>query len=252
MSQKNENHVNLYFEKASSSAQAMLESQRETFERVALSISASLQEGGLLHAFGSGHSHALVEELFHRAGGLVPVNPILESYLMPHSTPKLSGGFEKLPGLASIFMDLYDFKTGEYFLIFSNSGINAVPVEVALEAQKRSLKVVAVTSVSHSRKESSRHPSGKRLFELADEVIDTGVPHGDAGVEINAGEDYVSVAPLSGFLGIVVVNTLVTLVAKDVAKSGRKPPVFISANQAGGKEHNDRLEKMIQHRIRRL
>src|SRR3989304_4879630 len=106
-------------------------------EKAARLFLACLQRDRVLHVFGSGHSHAVAEEAFHRAGGLVPVNLVQESFLTPQTPPSRSGKLERVSGIARILVDAYDLRAGEVLTVISNSGINAVPVEMALEVLAR-------------------------------------------------------------------------------------------------------------------
>jgi len=226
----------------------LLSNQRENIENASVQIAESLMNGGLFHAFGSGHSHFLVEEFFHRAGGLIPFNPILEPNLMPHSNPIKAGKLERTEGVAAQFMGNYDFKPGEVLMVFSNSGINPVPIEVAEIGKGKGLFIIAVTSLQHSQQVPSRHQSGKKLFEYADLVIDNGVPKGDALLSAK-GMD-LSFSPVSGFLGIMIVNTLVSLITGEFLAKGETPMIYQSANTPGGIERNKEHESKYKSRIR--
>lgn len=224
--------------------------QESVLEEVAQGIFGSLSAGGVWHLFGAGHSHMAVEEAFHRAGGLIPVNPWLEEYLMPHAGPRRNGPMERLSGLAPIIFDFYKPLKGEWLTVFSNSGINATSVEMAMLAKERGIKTVAVTSLQHAKSSKSRHPSQKKLFEVADLVIDTGGVAGDAVVSIE-GLD-VKVAPMSSILSGYIVNLLSIRVCELFAAKGTKAPVYLSANLPGGDERNQKLEEKYLSRIPRL
>ncbi len=147
------------------------ETQMDAIQTAAEWITESLEAGGVFHAFGSGHSHIIAIEAHHRAGGLVPMQPINDP---------AEGKAERLEGYAAILLNQYDVREGEVLLISSNSGINAVPIEMALEAKARGLKVVAITSMAHTQAGSARHSSGKKLYQVADLVIDNCGIMGDA------------------------------------------------------------------------
>ena len=170
-----------YLQAALTILQQIVRDESRAIDAAAELILNSLAEGGTLHVFGSGHAHLFAEELAYRAGGLAPVNPLVDyGYTLMGGSASRSTRLERLEGYAIVQMQNYDLRTGEVLLAVSQSGINAGPVEAALFAKERDLHVVAVTSLAHSGNLPSRHSSGKRLFEIADVVIDTHVPMGDA------------------------------------------------------------------------
>jgi uncharacterized phosphosugar-binding protein len=230
--------------------------ESEALDLAAAKIFESLKaiDGGAVgrvwHLFGSGHSHMAVEEAFHRAGGLIQVNPWLEEYMMPHMGPRRSGGLERLSGVAQIIFDFYKPLKGEVLTIISNSGINSVSVELAEIARKAEVFVIAITCLEHSKASTSRHADGKKLFEVSDLVIDTGGVIGDAALVIK-GLD-VKVGPLSSALSILVINSLSQRICERFAAEGLQAPVYLSANVAGGDARNRLLEEKFRPRIRRL
>jgi uncharacterized phosphosugar-binding protein len=226
------------------------QTQAAAIEQATDLIYASLAADGVLHVFGSGHSHAIAEEAFHRAGGLVPVNPVTEAFLTPLTPPRKSGRLERLSGIAAVLLDYHEPRAGEVLLIVSNAGINAVPVELALEARRRGVTVIAITSRRHAEAIASRHGSGKRLFEVADLVIDNCGEIGDGAVSI-PGLD-ARVGPTSLLAGAFIVNTVTCGVVERFVADGLSPPVYLSANLPGGDEHNRHLEAKYRGRIKLL
>lgn len=237
-----------YFEQAVETIKMVQESQRESIHHAAELITNSILGGGMLHVFGAGHSHILAEEMFYRAGGLVPVNPILDPNFMFYGPPMKGSRLERLEGYGAIVFQSYQTYPGEVIIIASQSGINAAPLEVALKAKEQGLKVVAVISLQHSQSVPARHSSGKKLYEIADVVIDNRVPLGDAAVAV--AEDYAKVAPLSTVVGAAVLNAIVAQVATNIAAQGKRPLTWVSGNIPGSEEHNLRFMEAYKSRLK--
>jgi uncharacterized phosphosugar-binding protein len=221
------------------------ETQGEAFDRAAQAIVRSIKAGGILYLFGSGHSHMMAEEGHYRAGGLAPVVPILSTNLMLHEWSAGSSKYERTVGVAPTILARYQPAERDVLVIFSNSGVNAAPVEMALTAKQQGLTVIGVVSLEYA----SRAPLsslGKRLSEIADIVIDNQLPAGDALVEIgNAG---LRSGPGSTVLGAFLLNALLTEVVWRLAAEGITPPVFISSNMPGGAQHNQELIEQYKSR----
>src|SRR5690606_41545629 len=164
-----------YFNQLTKVMQNIKQHEMASIRQAASWIAESVAQDGLVHLFGCGHSHLLVEDIFYRAGGLVPVNAILETSVMLHEGAVKSSKIERLSGYAELILDNYSVNQGEVMIVISNSGINGIPVEMALAAKQKGLKVVAVSSSSYQTAKS-RHPSGKRLRDIADLEIDNHLP----------------------------------------------------------------------------
>lgn len=227
-----------YLARVTALLQEVLDSQWDAIALAAESVAGALQSGREIHAFGSGHSHMLAEELFYRAGGLVDVRPILFEALMLHANAPLSTRLERLPGLASEILEDHGVSRGDVLLVFSNSGRNQVATELATEARDRGITVIAITSLNHSRATSPRGGS-LRLFEIADIVIDNRGELGDAAVEV-PGFDR-RVAPTSTAVGAAIVNAIVAQSVGLVVAAGVEPRVFASSNVDAGDAINDTL-----------
>lgn len=208
-------------------------------------IADPLAEGRILHYFGPGRSHMLGEELFYRAGGLAPVNAILEPALMVNCGAGKSSKMERLPGLAKIVLDESSVKSGDVI-----SGVNQVPVEMACEAKAAGVKVVALTAVEYSRATPLRNDRNVRLCEVGDVVIDTLVPYGDAAIEVDGVAQ--KIAPVSTVIGAAIVNAITIGVVENLVARGIDPPIFKSANIPGGMEHNAKLLERYRPMIKAL
>ena len=160
-----------YFAEASRLLHLVSTTQHEPIRQAAEAVAKTLGAGGMVFAFGTGHSHMLAEELFYRAGGLVKVYPILDEPLMLHTNASRSSHMERLSGYAATLLeDGCDPQSGDVLFLFSNSGRNTVPVDMAVEAKKRGVTVICITNLNHSRSVASRHPSGQKLYEVCDIV----------------------------------------------------------------------------------
>jgi uncharacterized phosphosugar-binding protein len=202
-------------------------------------IADAMAAGATIHAFGSGHSHMLAEELYYRAGGFARVRPILFEGLMLHASAPLSTALERLPGLAVALLDEHGVAAGDVLVIASNSGSNPVVTEMAHEARRRGLLLVAITSVAHATSDAVRQREGLRLHELADVAIDNGGVVGDAVVAIDGVDP--RVAPTSTVVGAAIANALVAEVAERLVRRGVVPEVLTSSNVAGGDAVNERI-----------
>ncbi|MEW6227770.1 MAG: SIS domain-containing protein [Bacillota bacterium] len=229
-----------YFTRVRELLESVEETQFQAICKAADAIVESIRRGRTFHLFGTGHSHLIAEEAFCRAGGLVPVNAILEPALMLHEGPFKATAMERLEGYAEVIADHAGVREGDTVIVISNSGRNVVPVEMALASKSRGAVVVALTSLAHSRKVASRHSSGKRLFEVADIVIDNCGVFGDAVLSVD--ELPTKVCPASTVTGAAIINALVAEVVERLIRAGIKPPVFISSNVEGGDEHNQQWE----------
>jgi uncharacterized phosphosugar-binding protein len=202
----------------------------------------AIAAGGLVHVFGAGHSHMAAEEAFYRAGGLVPVNAVLVDWLMVHQGATRATLLERQPGLGSVIVSTEPVEAGDVFFVVSNSGRNPVPVEVAQAAKERGAKVVALTSRPHSEAVAARGDGGVKLSSVADLVLDTHAPLGDAAVAID--ED-VKVGGVSTVMNAVIIQTIVVATATLLAERGLPLPVFKSSNVDGSDEWNaDQLKRL--------
>ena len=210
-----------YLERACQLMQQMKETQAQAIRTSAALVGETIMEGGLVYTFGSGHSQLLSQEVHSRAGGLYPVQQILDP---------IWGRAERLEGFAEILLRGLPLKAGEVIFVISNSGRNPEPVEVAMKAKEMGLRVIAVTSMAHSKSVRSRHSSGKKLFELADVVLDTGAPAGDAamsfeGLKARAGA-------LSTVLGAAILNAVMVEAIQYMVEKGfehlRVPPKVLA------------------------
>jgi uncharacterized phosphosugar-binding protein len=202
-------------------------------------VADALARGGSVHAFGTGHSHMLAEELFYRAGGLVRVKPILFEGLMLHAGAQLSTSLERLPGVAAALLEHHPIAAGDVLIVASNSGGNAVVREMAGLAHARGIPVIAIVSRAHASSGSARAAGDTNLQDVADVVIDNGGAPGDAAVAIDGFAQ--RVGPTSTVVGAAALNAIVAEAAERLVAQGIQPDVFVSSNVEGGDDVNARL-----------
>lgn len=236
-----------YLEQLTELLRKIRETQMPAIKKAADMVATAIADGNIVHVFGVGHSHIIAEEAFFRAGGLAPVNAILEPCLMLHEGATKSTQLENLTGLAQILLDYYEVKKGDVLIIASNSGVNAVPVEMAVLAQSRGVPTVAITSLNYSR--TLKGP-GKALFEVADVVIDNFGAPGDALLELP--DTPQRVGPTSTVLGTAIINTIMIEAAYTLQQLGLKPPIYMSSHLPGAAEHNMFLARRYRERIKLL
>lgn len=238
-----------YLDQIESLVARIRETQTGPIQQAAQAIAESIANNGILHVFGSGHSHMMAEDLFHRAGGLACVNAMLEESLMELNVGRATQ-LERLSGYAKVLLRGYDLRPGEAIIIVSNSGMNAVPIEMALECKKLGLYVIALTCMDHTVKVSSRHDSGKKLYEIADLVLDNGGVYGDAMISYGPNRQKAGASSTIG--GLIVLQTLMMAIVEELQVRQVKPPVLVSANTEGGDRHNRELIARYHARIRYL
>jgi len=205
-------------------------------------LSQSIMEGNIAHIFGTGHSEMICKEVFTRAGSLSCFRIIGTHYELEK--------FERLEGMASIIMADYEIRTGEIVFVVSSSGINSLPIEIAMIAKEKGAFVIALTSLSHSKFVQPRHSSGDKLYEIVDLVIDTHVPAGDAAVNYSGLQ--MNVGPVSSLANILIINSIVVETTARIIEKGQVPPIRISRNLPGGDEHNQRFKELYSQRIPEL
>lgn len=223
--------------------------QRVAIEQAAEWLGETLAADGWLYAFGTGHSHMLAEEIFYRAGGLAHGVPMLDSQLMLHDKAIDATYLERREGYAEGLLNQYPVQAGDILIVASNSGRNAVPIELALAGRERGLKVVAIVNLEHGRAWPSRHASGRNLAEVADLVIDNCGIEGDATLDLPGLPS--KVGPTSSITGLFIINALIVRAMELALQRGHAPEIYISSN-SNGDNHNEVLLAKYRSRIRHL
>lgn len=216
----------------------------EAIRILAEKMAENIRTDHIIHMFGTGHSHMVGIEMFARAGGLGNVDAMLDPDAITECGAQRSCALEKLTGLADIIYDSYKIEPGDLMIITSNSGRNAVPVEMAERCRKEGIYTVAVTSRAQSEKNISRVPSGKKLYELADLILDTCTPAGDACLQLGK----IKTGPGSTITSMFLLNTAASEAIRILNEEGFPVMVFQSQNVDGF--DNDAIYRKYDGRIR--
>jgi len=214
-----------YFAAVGKTLKKIRETQEDNILKAARTISEAIAAGGIVHAFGAGHSDILAEEIFVRSGTLVAVNHILDVSIAGKIANMKALRMEKLEGTGPILYDFARPKPEDVFVIISNSGRNAAQIELAREAKKHNNVVIALTSVNYSMSEPSPHSSGKRLLDFANIVLDNcGNVSGDPYVTV-PGMRY-KVGPTSTVTGAYILHSVMVQAVFNLKEAGIEPRVF--------------------------
>jgi uncharacterized phosphosugar-binding protein len=225
------------------------ETQMENIRKAAEVMADSIECGRWVHTFGCGHATIPIEEMYPRIGGFVGFHPMIELPLsfFTHITGEMGVHqfvfLERVEGYGVEIMKGYNFDTRDTMWVFSHSGINNVNIDVALEAKKKGMKVVAFGSAAEAQGKQTRHSSGKNIFDIADIVVDTCAPIGDASVAIKNHED--KLGPVSTMAFITCVWMTVITVAEILVDRGFKLHIHPSHNVPGDTTAKQRLEEAL-------
>ncbi len=235
---------------------AAVEQQQAAIHQAADWFAQTILAGRMVHLFGSGHSRILVEEMWPRYGSFPGFNPIVELSLSFHHLVVGPNGqrqamfLENVSGLAERILRNFDLSPQDCALVASSSGGNVVPIEMAEQFKQRGVKVVAIISRKHAEASQSRHRSGRKLQDIADLVLDTGAPVGDAMVKVEGLET--PVAPGSTVGGCLLINCLKAEVAARLAKAGQPPRVLTAPAVVGEKRSTELFDAAYDEHGRRL
>jgi uncharacterized phosphosugar-binding protein len=233
-----------YYHQISGVLAAIHQTQQPAFERAGEILASAIAAGNRAYVFGSGHSVIPVMDIFPRYGSFVGFFPLYDPRLMWHNV--IGGGgarellwLERREGYVQNFLQSYSLEAGDAIIVFSHGGLNAAPIEAAIYARERGLKVVTVSSHANAKVAAATHSTGKILSDLADVAIDNCVPPEDSLVDIGRPE---KVAAGSTMAAVFVAMSLVAETASQLKAKGFQPPTFVSPNVPGiGKDHNLRV-----------
>ncbi len=231
--------------------------EEQNIQKAADIMARSLIKDKLIHVIGTGgHSNMGAEEMFWRAGGLIPINAILDAGINLIHGARRTTTIERTPGYGVKVMDAYNIgqTADEVIVIINACGINTMTIDVAMEAKKRKMKTIGITSTTFATQvpdgHPSRHPSNKNLHELVDVFINNYQPIGDAVIELEGADQ--KVGPVSTICNTFAIQLLVIETVKKVLELGGKPPIWKSANMPGGDETNKEYFEKYSKRIKHL
>lgn len=231
---------NQYFEVISEMLINLEQSQSENIVKAGEVVASCIMNGGILQAFGSGHSYAAAIEVCGRAGGLIPSKCIIDP---------AGGIYEMVEGVGNQLIKRLDLRENDCLILISNSGRNPLSIELAQYAKSKNVKIIVVTSLDVSKKLTSRHSCGKNLYEFADVILDNCGVEGDASIDVPGLP--VKVCGTSSVAAAVLLNATMLHAINTMVEKGYNPPVFMSANVDGGPDFNQRLLDQYSDRIYR-
>ncbi|MFV0255069.1 MAG: sugar isomerase domain-containing protein [Erysipelotrichaceae bacterium] len=244
--------MDVFYDEISKLLDVVYDSQHENITKAADIMANSIANGGVIHVFGSGHSVGFGLEMKNRIGSLACIHSIQTTDFVVKGKITLEdlkdpdNIFERRPGIADKMYDLYDMHASDCFIIISNSGINGLVIDMAIKAREKGHKVIVVTSWQHTNAEDSRHPSGKKLYQLGDVVIDNCGPQGDALLQTDSVEKVCSVSSITG---ACIAQTLTSETCQLLKEKGLEAPILWDESLHQAQEHNDAIRNKYQGRV---
>jgi uncharacterized phosphosugar-binding protein len=240
--------IERYFSAIKEILDEILANEMQAMETVSELFTDTIANGNTIFITGCSHSSIFAQEVFYRAGGFMLMNPIFLPGMTLDTVPvTLTTKYENLSGIAGAILSESKIRKGDTLVIASVSGRNTVPVEIALWAREKGVKTVALTSLNYSEAVESRHPSGRKLYEITDYSLNVRCPKGDAVLDIDGLPE--KTAPASTVTGITMLHAVISQTIENLINRGITPPVFLSANLDGGIEHNNRMFEKYKDRI---
>jgi uncharacterized phosphosugar-binding protein len=236
-----------YFEQGFELLQQLQESQLENIDQAAELITQAIAEGHTFYAWGGPHSNLPVQDIFWRAGGLALVNPLFTPGLSLEFGPiYLTSFYERAQGAGEKFFEGIGAEEGDVILMVSTSGRNAFPIEFAAAAKNAGLKVIGMTSLAYSQSVTARHPSGKKMYDHCDVILDNMTAPGDASLEDERLPQ--KVGPTSGWVGCFLLQALMAEVSEKLAERDIVPPIYFALNMDGQDDYVQYLEDLKRER----
>jgi uncharacterized phosphosugar-binding protein len=245
-----------YLSAVKAAIDAIEATQLAAIREAAARFATTILKGRLVHVFGTGHSRMAVEEMVPRYGSFPGFHPIVELSMTFHNPVVGANGqrqamfLENVQGFGPVLWRNFVTSPDDALLAISTSGCNAVTIDVALEASRLGMFVVALTSKEHAEVSTSRHESGKKLHEVAGLVLDQKAPAGDSAVWITGLETPVS--PISSVSGCTIINLVKAEVARLLTEAGSPPKVLTAACHLGPERARQLFEETYDDYRRRV
>lgn len=225
---------------------AGVKAQKGKIAEAARIMGEAEKSGHNLYSMGTGHSHLVAQDVYARAGGYAKIYPITEIEMTLLTDPIKSTYVERESDYANVIENLYPLEAGDVLIAISNSGRNPFVVEYVQRMKKKGVKIIVITSLKHTAEVTSRHPSGKKLCDLGDVVLDNCAPYNDATTPITSDK---VMGPVSTATGIFIIHSLVGAMVAQLTDEGADAPVFISSNGDNADEYNKALfDKYVYRR----
>ena len=246
-----------YLKKITEVVSTIRQSQKEKIEAAGAAFAKSIGSGGRVYLFGSGHSVIPVLDIFPRYGSFIGFFPIYDPRLMWSNVVGPGGArellwLERQEGYVANVLQSYPLEARDCILVYSHGGLNAAPIEMAIEAKKKGLTVVGVCSMQNHQQVAATHSSGKKLADASDIVIDNCVPPEDALVAVEGIKERFAAG--STMAAVAIAMALVAETGTRLVKAGAKPPTFVSPNVGLPSDHNQSVfhayERFIHSRGR--
>ncbi|WP_161485732.1 SIS domain-containing protein [Gracilibacillus timonensis] len=236
-------YVDQFYAKIDRILQQIRDEQRENIEKAADILTETVEQGGIIQAFGSGHSFAATIEVAGRAGGFVNSKAIKEFY-------GTNGWFEVIEGVGDTFIRLVDQRKEDCFIFISNSGKNPLHIDMAKYIKEQGNKLIVVTNLTDSQNAKSLHSSGKKLYEFADVTLDNCGDPGDCAIDVP--EYGMKTGATSSIAAAYLLDSVVLQAIENLVNKGIEPPIMKSANIEGGREYNESLLEKYNDRLNRV
>lgn len=249
------NPIEAYHGSVSALLKKIVDNEQERMRKASTILAEAIQKDRLIYVLGTGgHSSMAAEEMFWRAGGLVPIYPILDPGLSVMHGALRSNLIERTPGYIAPILKYHGLTRGDVLLLCNAYGINASTIDAALECRRLGITTIAITSTEFCRGvppgHPSRHPSNQNLYEVADHYINCWMPFGDAVVSFEKVPQ--KVCPTSSMVNFFALNCLVAATVEELVRRGVEPPIWTSSNIPGGDEANRKHFEKYGKRVKYL